>query len=74
MRLARVDSALPNIKDVLTDMGEENLVYLSSMVPSAQKELIVNLAKLNRSKQAAVLRAIIDEWCAMKLNEYEGEA
>lgn len=71
MRLARVDSALPQIEDVLTDAGNENLVYLSAMVPPAHKDLIVELARLNRTKQAAVLRVIIDEWCERARSDIE---
>lgn len=73
MRVSHVESALQLVDDVLSDVGEENLVYLSAMVPPAHKDLIVGLAKLNRTKQAAILRSIIDEWCEMKRSESKAQ-
>ncbi|MCB8942581.1 MAG: hypothetical protein H6658_02275 [Ardenticatenaceae bacterium] len=67
MRLSDVERASQLIQEVLQDEGEDNLVYLSAMVPPAHKDLISGLAKINKAKQAAVLRAIIDEWCEFKL-------
>lgn len=66
MRLERVEEASVLLDAVLDDTGEENLVYLSAMVPPVHKRLIEELARLNRTKQAAVLRTIIDEWCEYK--------
>lgn len=74
MKLNELSRASQLIQDVLGDTGEDNLVYLSAMVPPAHKNLIVGLAKANRTKQAAVLRAIIDEWCELKQADHEGEA
>lgn len=66
MRLERVEDTSTLLSAVLADTGEENLVYLSAMVPPVHKRLIEELARLNRAKQAAVLRTIIDEWCEYK--------
>lgn len=73
MRLSNVEAASNLIEDVLADTGEDNLVYLSVMVPPAHKRLVESLAKLNRTKQAAVVRAIFDEWCEAKSGKV-GEA
>lgn len=73
MRL-QIGRASQLIDDVLSDTSDGNMVYLSVMVPQAQKELVEGLAKLNRVKQAAVLRSIIDEWCESKQAVNESEA
>lgn len=73
MRLSNVGEASQLIEDVLSDEGTDNLVYMSVMVPPAHKKLVENLARLNRTKQAAVVRAILDEWCELKRQEV-GEA
>jgi glutamate mutase epsilon subunit len=62
MKLAGLDRANDLMRAVLSDTGEENKVYLSAMVLRSQKDLIEELARLNRANQADVLRAIIDEW------------
>jgi hypothetical protein len=72
MRLADVDKAAGLIKAVLADGSDENKVYLSAMVSPNQKRLVEGLASINRAKQADVLRAIIDEWCEVKLKETGG--
>lgn len=72
MRLAGLDRATDLMREVLTESGEKNKVYLSAMIMPAQKTLIEELATLNRAKQADVLRAIIDEWCEKKLSEVNG--
>lgn len=66
MRFADVSRVSAEMADVLADTGEENLVYLSAMVPPSHKELIKSLARVNRTSQAVVLRTIIDEWCEGK--------
>lgn len=71
MRLAQVNRASQYLRDVLDDDGTANLVYLSAMVPPAHKKLLEGLAQLNRGTQAAVLRAILDEWCEAKLAAIE---
>ncbi len=73
MRLANVERASKLIDEVLSDTGEDNFVYLSAMVPPKHKELIVGLARLNRTKQANVLRAIINEWCEHQINSIDCE-
>lgn len=72
MRLAQVGKAAGLMRDVLADRGEANKVYLTAMVSPSQKTLIEELAIINRSKQADVLRAIIDEWCEIKLGKTSG--
>lgn len=71
MRLAQIEKAARLMRKVLSDRGEENKTYLSAMVAPSHKELIIELAALNRVKQADVLRAMIDEWCTLKLEEIE---
>lgn len=73
MRLGNVGRAAGLMRDVLTDTGETNKVYLTAMVSPTQKNLIEQLALINRSKQADVLRAIIDEWCEIKLGGTGGQ-
>lgn len=72
MRLADVDKAAGLLREVLADDTDENKVYLSAMVSPSQKRMVEGLASLNRAKQADVLRAIIDEWCELKLQEAGG--
>ncbi len=72
MRLADSQKAAGLMREVITDEGDANKVYLSAMVSPPQKQLIEQLAKLNRANQADVLRAIIDEWCEAKLAESSG--
>ena len=72
MRLGNVEKAASLMSDVLADTQNVNKVYLSAMVSPTQKKLIESLAVINRSKQADVLRAIIDEWCELKLSESGG--
>jgi len=67
MRLTQVNRASSLIKEVLTgEDHDESMVYLSVMAPPTHKQLIKELAKINRVKQAPVLRAIIEEWCESK--------
>ena len=73
MRLGNVERAADLMRDVLADVGEANKVYLTAMVSPSQKNLIEQLALINRSKQADVLRAIIDEWCEAKLSAAGGQ-
>lgn len=72
MRLADTTQAASLMRKVLADTGDTNKVYLSAMVAPSHKELIQELARINRSKQADVLRAIIDEWCEQKLGTEAG--
>lgn len=72
MRLGNVGRAASLMRDVLADTSDANKVYLSAMVSPSQKSLIEQLASINRSKQADVIRAIIDEWCEIKLSEAGG--
>ncbi len=53
-------------------MGATNKVYLTAMVSASQKNLIEQLALINRSKLTDMLRAIIDERCEIKLDEAGG--
>lgn len=73
MRLGNVERAADLMRDVLADIGDANKVYLTAMVSPSQKNLIEQLALINRSKQADVLRAIIDEWCEAKLRAAGGQ-
>jgi len=71
MRLSNVDRASDLIEDVLTDSGDDAMVYLSVMVPPAHKKLVEALAKLNRTKQAAVVRVILENWCEDRKSDLE---
>lgn len=73
MKLARLERAAHLMREVLSDPGEDNKVYLSAMVLPAHKALIEELATLNRAKQADVIRAIIDEWCELKIEGVNGQ-
>lgn len=57
------------MEDVLSDEGDENLVYTSFMLSPAHKAMIDRLSKSNRLKKAATVRAIIEEWCKYRLEE-----
>jgi len=74
MRLSYVERASQLIDNVLSDRSDDAKVYLSAMVPPVHKELIEELAALNRTKQAVVVRTIIDEWCEYKQREMADEA
>jgi len=48
--------------------GGENMVLTSSFVRPSQKRIIDGLATQTGKGKAEVLRAIIDEWCAIQLD------
>lgn len=73
-RQAQSAHAANLMRGVVLDTSDATKVYLSAMVSPAQKTLIEALAKINRTRQADVLRAIIDEWCELKLSGVEPEA
>ncbi len=49
--------------------GGGGLKPISLHIRVGQKEMLEELARLTGESQAAVLRAIIDEWCESKLNQ-----
>jgi hypothetical protein len=71
VKLLDATAASQLIEDVLSDDGDENFVYVNVMVPPSQKTLLKELSKQNRTKQAAVFRSIIYEWCEMKRAQRE---
>lgn len=74
MKLKNVDRASQLVNDVLADSGTDSLVYLSVMVTPTHKRLITGLAKLNRAKQAHIVRSLIDDWCERQMENEVVEA
>ena len=66
MAVVRTPSAIAAIKKAYKSNGK--LVLTSLKVREGQKVLLESLAKQSGESQAAILRAIIDEWCEMKLS------
>lgn len=71
MKLVDISQATGLMYDVLSDSGMDNKVYLSATVWPVHKQLVEELARQNRTKQADVMRAIIDEWCRYRLADTE---
>lgn len=65
MSIVRSAESLAIIKEAYEGNGE--LQTTSIKVRKGQKEMIDKLASQSGESQASVLRAIIDEWCEMKL-------
>ena len=66
MAVVRTPSAITAIKKAYGSNGK--LVLTSLKVREGQKVLLESLSKQSGESQAAILRAIIDEWCEMKLS------
>lgn len=69
MSFVRSEQSLDLIQKSYDGNEEAELVLTSYQLRRPQKEMIKGLAKRNASHQAVILRAIIDEWCEMKLRE-----
>lgn len=68
MAIVRSTQALELIRDAY-EKHDEELVLTSFKLRRAQKGMIEKLASWNAESQAAVIRAIIDEWSEMKARE-----
>jgi len=69
MSLVRSKQSLDLIQTAYEGGEEAELVLTSYQLRKPQKDMIKGLAKQSAMHQAAVLRAIIDEWCQMKLSD-----
>lgn len=69
MSLVRSSQSLDLIRKAYEGSAEAELVLTSYQLRKPQKDMIKGLASRNAMHQAAILRAIIDEWCEMKLRE-----
>lgn len=67
MSIVRSADSLAIIKRAYEGNGDLKLTSLH--VRGGQKELLEELARRSGESQASVLRAIIDEWCEIKLAE-----
>jgi len=67
--LVRSDQSLDLIEQAYKGVAESELVLTSYQLRQAQKNMLAELASRNAMSQAAVIRAIIDEWCEMKLRD-----
>jgi hypothetical protein len=65
MSIVRSADSLAILRKAYEGNGE--LQTTSIKVRKSQKEMIDELANQSGESQASVLRAIIDEWCEMKL-------
>lgn len=69
MSLVRSKQSLDLIRTAYEGNEEAELVLTSYQLRKPQKEMIKGLAKQSAMHQAAVLRAILDEWCQMKMSD-----
>lgn len=69
MGIVRSAQSLDLIRKSRNHNGDAELVLTSFQLRREQKEMIDALAKRTGEKQATIVRAIIDDWCEMKLRE-----
>lgn len=72
MGLVRSARSLELVRSAYESDGE--LVRTLIQLRKGQKDLIESLSASSGNSQAAVLRAIIDEWCEQKLTPQEQRA
>lgn len=67
MSIVRSANSLTVIRKAYEGNGDLKLTSLH--IRAGQKDMLEELARRGGESQASVLRAILDEWCEMKLAE-----